>query len=662
MINVKNVSILLVSLILFKQGLIYAYEKNERGIIYIKHINEKCNADLEMASGIMGIRLNIIDIGSRKEDNNIRLNNNNKIIITNEAIEYLYNNKSRFYRSMIRHDYMIVGLDPMSNNKLYKYEAGNCFKVVSINNRSNLKGSINIAFHKESITKELGGLNIPYEIKDNIVNGFDSKIATRITKIISICETSGHSFYPIFIKINKGMRSIYYLTSMPQKKINWYNDIVRIAPYLIFIRDTLGDYCWHNNKIYANFTIDDPWLREPYGNISFYELANDAEVGKYHVTIAFIPYNYKRSQQKVSNIFRFKAKYLSIAIHGNNHDFSEFRDSSNNVNDKFSLSEALHRMEIFKSTTGISYDRVMIFPRGYYTINALREISNYNFSMTVNSTRPKGDKEWDNINDNLRRMTRQYYNIPTVLRYGIKEGYASIGKQYEIDSYIRSRMFLGLPILIYVHEDIFREHRKVLYEIAHHIRMIRSNVIWCGLDNIAQNLYLQKNINKNEIGVLAYSNKISLHNDSDVKQKYIISNNENSVNNYHHISHNKEFESASYVEIDINAGQEKNITINSKKGSEMLDNYKNTDYSASIFVIRKLSDFRDIYISRTILFKNVLGKYRGEFIIIGIEILICALLIFALIILIGRSAKHTRIFFWIIKIYNICINRSNMQK
>ncbi|MGH8012276.1 MAG: hypothetical protein ACREQ4_07250 [Candidatus Binataceae bacterium] len=47
-------------------------------------------------------------------------------------------------------------------------------------------------------------------------------------------------------------------------------------PWLIFLRDAFGEYCWDNYQPRAAFTIDDPLLRPSYGFVSYTELLEQA--------------------------------------------------------------------------------------------------------------------------------------------------------------------------------------------------------------------------------------------------------------------------------------------------------------------------------------------------------------------------------------------------
>ncbi len=99
-------------------------------------------------------------------------------------------------------------------------------------------------------------------------------------------------------------------------------------PGIIFLRSAFGQRCWHNPVSGAGIVIDDPLLKENYGFIDFRKLLESARKHQYHVTLAFIPWNYWRSRRKTTQLFRDYSDCFDICAHGCDHTDSEFRHGS----------------------------------------------------------------------------------------------------------------------------------------------------------------------------------------------------------------------------------------------------------------------------------------------------------------------------------------------
>ena len=81
----------------------------------------------------------------------------------------------------------------------------------------------------------------------------------------------------------------HFLKAMPQLAVD-PNDTVgafaRVAPLMTFVRYCAGEQGWHATHHYANLTIDDPWLREPYGYLDYKDLLQEMDRHNFHTTIA----------------------------------------------------------------------------------------------------------------------------------------------------------------------------------------------------------------------------------------------------------------------------------------------------------------------------------------------------------------------------------------
>ncbi len=139
------------------------------------------------------------------------------------------------------------------------------------------------------------------------------------------------------------------------------------------------------NKLhYANIIIDDPLLKENYGFLNYQILLDLMDKHNFFTTIAFIPWNYKRTDKKIAALFRERPDRFSLCVHGCDHTKGEFGVSDiEHLDSKVKLATA--RMIEHEKITGISFDRVMVFPQGIFSNEALDALQLNNYYAAVNT-------------------------------------------------------------------------------------------------------------------------------------------------------------------------------------------------------------------------------------------------------------------------------------
>ena len=205
------------------------------------------------------------------------------------------------------------------------------------------------------LTSQLSDIHLPYPTNDTCY--FDLPEISDVQKVMEVRDE--HQAFPVFIKTAFDQRNVFLDSTKllaPESAGNGnarslLDAFAEIAPAMIFVRYSAGEWGWHSVHHYANLTIDDPWLREPYGNFSYKGLLNEMEKHDFHTTIAFIPWNYDRSEPEVVSLVRGHAERYSICIHGDNHDHQEFSDfqSKSLAVQRAALRESLNRMDRFQN-------------------------------------------------------------------------------------------------------------------------------------------------------------------------------------------------------------------------------------------------------------------------------------------------------------------------
>src|SRR5439155_6705726 len=157
-------------------------------------------------------------------------------------------------------------------------------------------------------------------------------------------------------------------TAWPTSTIDFF---VGLAPLMMFLRAALGDEVWHNEKPLACFMVDDPLLRRRYGFLDYYKLLETMERERFCTSMAFIPWNFRRSDCEITRLFAANPQRYSMCVHGCDHTQGEYGTTDYELLlHKSRL--ALRRMDEHERLHGIGFDDVMVFPQGIFSTTAIK--------------------------------------------------------------------------------------------------------------------------------------------------------------------------------------------------------------------------------------------------------------------------------------------------
>jgi hypothetical protein len=286
----------------------------------------------------------------------------------------------------------------------------------------------------------------------------------------------------------------------------------RLLPQAMALRYVAGDECWRPCKAQASIIIDDPLLRKSYGFLNFESLLRLADQHNFHTAIAFIPHNFRRNSSRIARMFKENPARLSLCFHGNDHTEGEFASTDMALLNTL-LRVAEDRMNLHNQMTGLICDRVMVFPQGNFSVEAMKVLKSHNFYAAVNTVPHPAEQ--------LVRLTIAELAQPAVLRYG---GFPlflrkPIRKTQSHD--IAFNLFFGRPVLIVEHHDLF-EHPEFLVEIAARINSVAPEVHWSNLGTVIGNSILTRITPDGTHHVRAYSNTVVISNDSCFPKRYSI--------------------------------------------------------------------------------------------------------------------------------------------
>jgi hypothetical protein len=365
------------------------------------------------------------------------------------------------------------------------------------------------------LTKEFSGLSFG-PIQNETDFGFAGlSFRGNVRSLISIAGR------PFWIALEKDGCSVFLLACKEiaciDEKINGDFDVrryfSRLLPPAMFLKWAFKGRCWHGEHRFANFTIDDPLLRQSYGYLNYEHLLRRMDENNFATTIAFIPWNYNRTHKKIARIFRDRPDRLSLCIHGCDHTRSEFGTSDvPALNTKVRL--ALNRMDFHRCRAGFEHAKIMVFPQGEFSREALMVLQSNNFLAAVNSsTVPTNPAPMDEltVGDFLGPAVTKFGGVPLYHRR-----YPGPLERFAFD------LFFDRPMLAVEHHPYLKDGGSRLTAFIAALNSF-GRLEWKGLKEIVENTCLQREISSRVIARKLYSNSHVIENQCDHDRTFIIS-------------------------------------------------------------------------------------------------------------------------------------------
>jgi hypothetical protein len=368
----------------------------------------------------------------------------------------------------------------------------------------------------------------------------------------------------------------------------------RLLPQAMALRYVTGDQCWRPSKGFASIIIDDPLLHKSYGFLKFESLLGLANKHDFHATIAFIPHNFRRNSSRIISMFRENPTRLSICFHGNDHTSAEFASTDMAFLDT-TLHVAERRMNLHYQMTSLPCDRVMVFPQGHFSIEAMKVLRSHNFYAAVNT-----------VSHPLQqpvRLTIGELSQPSVLRYG---GFPLFTRRTirHTDSHdIAFDLFFGRPILVVEHHDVFQRPES-LVEIATRINAMAPEVQWSNLATVVSNSSVLRIAPDGTHHVRAYAGTTRISNSSDSIRRYSIewdcfygaSIEQVLMNGVH--CHGFEVDDAGVrLSVELTPGSSQTFALVHQNAHAAVRSL-GIRWNAQAFLRRRLSEVRDNYLSK----------------------------------------------------------------
>jgi hypothetical protein len=453
-----------------------------------------------------------------------------------------------------------------------------------------------VAMDSGPICEAFSGLSFgpPNPVNDHVLSGGDDDPAVH-----SLISIGGRSFMAA-VKLEGA--EVFFVASEEVVDLNAEDGdapladyFSRLLPQAMALRHMAGEECWRPSKAFASIIIDDPILRERYGFLRFDSLLNLTNQHNFHTTLAFIPHNFKRNATRITSMFRENAAQLSICFHGNDHTKGEFASADPTLlNTLVSIAE--DRMKLHYQITGLRCDRVMVFPQGKFSRAAMTVLKSHNFNAAVN-TGPysSGQSAPLTVGELAQPALLRYGGFPLFLRKPIR-------KTHSQD--IAFNLFFGRPILIVEHHDIF-QYPESLVEIAAKINSVAPEVRWSNLATVVEESVLTRRATDGTYHVRAYSSAIRISNESSSARRYSIEWNnfgdgasiEKVLMDGQPVGDFRVDDRTIQISVELAPGTSQEFAVVHRNDRNIIKNL-NPRWNAQAFIRRRLSEFRDNYLSK----------------------------------------------------------------
>lgn len=290
----------------------------------------------------------------------------------------------------------------------------------------------------------------------------------------------------------------------------------RLLPAAMFLRSTFKGWCWHSKYRFANFIIDDPPLKRSYGYLNFRDLVSTMDRSDFASTIAFIPWNHRRTDNKVIQLFRERPDRLSLCVHGCDHTAAEF--SSMDLALLTSRVElATARMNNLHRQSGLSYSKIMVFPQGRFSTEALTALKANNYLAALNSSAspaPSSAVSSLTVADFLEPAVTRYGGFPLFVRR-----YPGGLEQFAFD------LFFGKPVLVVEHHGYFNDGGVRLADFIARLNSLQR-LQWTGLREIMAKSYLECDISNEIAACRLYTNHHVIENHAEHERTFVVTKRE----------------------------------------------------------------------------------------------------------------------------------------
>lgn len=510
---------------------------------------------------------------------------------------------------------LIYGLERYSSESIRQLFGSDLIGVNPVSDRS-VKHRYSLPRGASNISRQLAGISFEAEASNGTSFAPRKGGGAALLLDDSATRIMDRDEMPFLAALRRRACEVFLLASSDLLDVNApaptgdlaHEGYAALLPWLLFICRTAGERCWHNPAPQACLIIDDPLLRPRYGFLSFAALIECMRGNDFKTTIAFIPWNRARSVPSTTALFRQNARRLSLCVHGCDHTSAEF--GSSNVDAlRQKARTALERMRVHERTSGIKWDRVMVFPQGVFSSASLLALEREGYVAAVNSQISSSDRPAMNrLADLLAPASKAYGGVPLFKRHYPRELLP-----FAVD------LFLGKQALIVEHHTYFRSGYEEAAAFAAQLKAIEPRLTWSTVEDTLCRA-VQRRVTASGHELRAYTDKVLFKETGHQPEHYKLIKHETDPASVATVLVNER--EAEYrvaddrIEVELEAGGECRVDIVRRPSRPVKRRVPSFSYGARVAAQRYLSELRDDSVAgnsrllpRTIA-RRIIGAWR----------------------------------------------------
>jgi hypothetical protein len=395
---------------------------------------------------------------------------------------------------------------------------------------------------------------------------------------------------PVFIT---SARLIDIDSTLTTRNFDVRDHLFSSVPVVSYLRWAFPTTSWNAPEANACLVIDDPLLRSRYGFVHFGDLLTLMKQLRFSTTIAFIPWNWRRSDRKVVELFKDNPDHYSICVHGCDHTAGEFA-SEDRLRLRAAASEAVRRMSLHERRTGLAHERVMVFPQGMFSKEAILELKRAGFDAAVNT-------EVHSNPPRERKLTISDVWDVAVMTYSEFPIYTRRYPAQAIENFAFD-LLLGKPCLIVIHHDFCSDGYARLARLVVQLKALKVPLSWRSLGEVLRRSYRQKEVSPDLVSIEMYGNQLLIQNRSGQAKTYLIFRREHdsaSIESIHAGSRRLNWEFAGdqiEFKVELTAGESTLVTLRFQGTQYARQRPPSLAYAVKTMLRRYLSEARDNYV------------------------------------------------------------------